>query len=270
MNSVSESDENTIGQAADLSLVPQGLTFIEQLQIISQKPCTKNNTPYLIGVNKNEHKALLTKAACKCWDCETCAARSARTWIACLINGCKSLNTEWFFLTLTSHRFKRGTKSVQCLRDGWKKFYNRVLTHAKKTAKDILYVRVWEQHEDGTFHIHVLINISFGTRWAKKNAAACGMGYMADWRKIDNVGMAAGYVAKYTLKNASIARGGIAWPKGLRRIEKSRNWPILPQKEANLEWSWNNANNRDFQLYQAERLAVSGYEIVDMASDSVV
>lgn len=270
MSSVSESEENTIGQAADFAVVPKGLTFIEQLQIISSKPCTKTNTPYLIGVNQNEHKALLTKAACKCWDCETCSARNARVWIACMVNGARQLATPMSLLTLTAHRYHRKEKSVPNLRQGWKKLYNRIQSNPTLENTNIYYVRVWEQHEEGTFHNHIIINVNLGTRWAKTNASGCGMGYMADWRGLDNVGLAAGYVAKYTLKNANLARGGLAWPKGLRRIEKSRNWPNLPEKEANLEWSWNIANNREFQLHQSERLAVSGYQIIDMASDSVV
>lgn len=265
---VSANEDSSIGQKNDFVVIPHsGLSFIEQLQISCSKPCTKTNTPYLIGVNQNEHKALLTKAACKCWDCETCAARSTRVWIACVINGCNKLDTEWSFLTLTAHKSKRGKNSVDSLRQGWKKFYNRILAQLEKSAKNLFYVRVWEQHKDGSFHLHILISVCFGTRWAKDNAAECGLGYMAEWHKVDNAGMVAGYIAKYSLKNSTIARGGVAWPKGLRRVEKSRNWPKLGKKEANLEWSWNLAGNREFQLHQADRLLVSGYEIIDVTQE---
>lgn len=267
---VSLNQEISIGHVADFALVPKGLSFIEQLQISCSNPCTKITTPYLIGVSKNERKAILTKAACKCWDCETCAARNTKTWIACIINGCNKLDIKWSFLTLTANQFMRGKKSIVSLREGWKKFYNRILAKLEKNAQNLFFVRVWEQHKNGTFHLHILISVYFGTRWAKTNAIECGMGYMAEWHEVDNAGMVAGYIAKYSLKNASIARGGIAWPKGLRRIEKSRNWPNLPKKEANLEWDWNVVHNREFQLHQSGKLIMSDYTVIDLTGGSVV
>lgn len=108
---------DTVSEAMDQVVVfsssAAGLTFIEQLQISATKPCTRPNTKYLIGVDQNEHKALLTKAACKCWDCETCAARNARVWIACMVNGARELATPMSLLTLTAHRYHRKEKAYQ-------------------------------------------------------------------------------------------------------------------------------------------------------------
>lgn len=267
MNMVSEDNRESIGHVASTLSSEAGLTFIEQLQISSSKPCTKQNTKFLVGVNENEQKTVLTKAACKCWDCETCAARNARTWIACIINGVNKLECEWSFLTLTSHKSQRKQKSVDCLRQGWKKFYNRILAASEKSAKDILFVRVWEQHKDGSFHLHILINVCFGTRWAKDNAAECGMGYQADWRIVDNAGKVAGYVAKYTLKNASLSRGGVSWPKNLRRVEKSRKWPNLPQKQVDLTWGWIIKDTRAEQIKSGERWQAQGFELIDTLRD---
>jgi len=241
-----------------------GLTFIEQLQMVSEKPCTKASTPYLIGVNDNEHKAILSKAACKCWDCETCGARNARRWIACLINGCNRLSLPLSFLTLTSHRRHRKHKSIACLRQGWKKFYNRMLSRSKKRFEILYLCRIWEQHKDGSFHLHVLININYGTRWAKNNARACGLGHQADWRDIANAGMAAGYVAKYTLKNSTVARGGVGWPKGLRRIETSRNWPKLPEMDVMSGFRWMISVSKEYQSEVAGHLQVKGYDLIDL------
>lgn len=264
MNIVSDDSEKTIVQVVNLSSTEGGLTFIEQLQIASKNPCPKANTPYLIGVNPDEQKAILSKAACKCWDCETCGHRNANTWIARILNGINTLRFPLAFLTLTSHRRWRKERSLACLRQGWKKLYNRIIAKLGKKNENLYFCRVWEQHKDGSFHLHVLISVNFGTRWAKTNSRACGMGHQADWRDIENAGMVAGYVAKYTLKNSTIARGGIKWPKGLRRVEVSRNWPKLPDMGIVSGYDWMISVSKEYQSEVAGSLQVKGYSVIDL------
>jgi hypothetical protein len=213
-----------------------GLSFIEQLQISSLKNCIKTNTPHLTGINQNEHKALLVKTACKMWSCETCAARLARLWVARVINGVNKLGGDWYFFTITSLGAYRGASSVKAIRAGWKLLYNRILSLYGKDARALYYCKVWEQHKDGTFHLHMLANFPVKKRWLKDNCFHCGLGYQAHIRKIDNAGQVAGYMAKYTLKNASVARGGIVFPKGLRRIETSHKWPVLPKLRLRMDF----------------------------------
>lgn len=245
-----------------------GLNYIEQLQELASKPCTNDSTPYLIGVNENEQKLLLTKASCKSWGCETCGARNARLWIAKVIFGCNQQDCTWSFLTLTAHAKQRLSKSVGNLRGGWKKISNRIRDEQGKRDESLLYCRVWEQHLSGSFHLHILINCCLGTRWAKDTAAACGLGYQAEWHEVGNVGMVAGYMAKYSLKNATIARGGVEWPKGLRRIETSRNWPKLPPKVDLSGYGWAIVHNREFQLVKASGYDLRGYEVIDLTEKS--
>lgn len=245
----------------------RGLSFIEQLQIVGRSPCTKEHRPYLIGVNENVKTAVLTKPACKMWNCEACAARNARIWIARIINGCNKLGGDWSFLTLTSHRKMRGLASVKSLREGWKKFYNRILARCGKTAKDIHYAKVWEQHSDGSFHLHILISVCFGKRWAKDNAVTCGLGEQADWHKCPNAGTVAGYIAKYSLKNATVERGGISWPKSLRRIETSRQWPKLPDLRASDTVDWVIKMSREEQIKSANKYHIRGFDILDMVKE---
>lgn len=261
------SKKNKTSQETAFSSAESGLTYIEQLQISSSKNCTKPNTKYLIGVDNENKTALLTKAACKCWDCETCAARNTKAWIARILFLMQRDEKSWSMLTITSHRQKRQTESVENLRQGWKKLSNRIVSSILRNENELSYCRVWEQHKDGSFHNHVLINQCYGTRWAKNNAAECGIGYIADWRQLENAGQAVGYVAKYTLKNASIARGGIKWPKGLRRIECSRNWPKLPKRDKDSAWFWNLAENREFQSYIGQKLELLGWKVVDITGD---
>jgi len=257
-----------IGRKSSKAVIPQsGLTFIEQLQIVTSKPCVKNTKIFISGVNANEEILVHFKAACKQWDCETCGARNAKTWIAKIINGCNRLGGEWSFLTLTAHRKTRGAFSVSNLRAGWKKFYNRILSNIGKNASELYFCKVWEQHRKGSFHLHILINICLGTRWAKDNAARTGMGNQSDWRKVDNAGQIAGYVAKYSLKNATLERGGIAWPKGIRRIETSRNWPKLTPKMKDENWAWIVFTSRKFQQYATEGYLEAGFTLIDKVGD---
>jgi hypothetical protein len=244
-----------------------GLSFIEQLQIVANEKCSKDNRPYLTGVNVEHEKLIHIRANCKMWDCPSCSATNAKLWIAKIINGINKLGGEWSFLTLTAHRKQRKLKSVSNIRDGWKKFYNRILSNFEKSAANIYYCKVWEQHSDGSFHLHILISILLGKRWAKNNAVAVGMGNQADWHKVENAGMVAGYVAKYTLKNAYVARGGISWPKGLRRIETSRNWPILTRRETEEQWNWYYRQNRTAQIVLAEPYIESGFTVVDKTGE---
>jgi len=240
-----------------------GLSFIEQLQISSLKNCTKTNTPHLTGVNQNEHKAILVKTTCKMWSCETCAARLAKLWVARVINGVNKLGGNWYFFTLTSSGTYRGTSSVKAIRRGWKLLYNRIVSLYGKDARNLFYCKVWEQHKDGTFHLHMLGNFPIKKRWLKDNCYDCGLGYQAHVRKIDNAGQVAGYMAKYTLKNAHISRGGIEFPKGLRRIETSHKWPVLPKLVQLTGFEWIFDPNREAQLSRADVLKWQGYELID-------
>lgn len=259
------SQEMTDYQEALESFFPtkEGLSFIEQLQKLSKKPCPNDRTPFLTGVSKNEKVSILTKPSCKLWSCEICSFRNANKWIARIINGVNKLDGEWSFLTVTSHEKWRGIKSLPNVRQGWKKLINRLSYEAKKEDYPFYYARIWEQHKDGTFHLHVLLNLFISKRWAKNNARECGMGYEADWHEVDNAGKVAGYMAKYTLKNAGLSRSGIAWPSGLRRIETSRNWPKLPKISGVDEYYWIVNQTREGQLNWANDLRADGYKIID-------
>jgi hypothetical protein len=238
------------------------------LQIESNQKCSKDNRPYLTGINGDEEKLIHIRANCKMWDCPACSAKNARLWIAKIINGVNKLGGEWSFLTVTAHKKWRGASSVRNLRAGWKKFYNRILAARGKTSENLYYCKVWEQHGNGSFHLHILINVCLGKRWAKDNAVSSGMGNQADWHTIDNAGMVAGYIAKYSLKNASQARGGVIWPKGLRRIETSRGWPTLTKLQSEEQWDWYYRANRTAQIVLAEPYIEMGFKVLDKTGET--
>lgn len=234
-----------------------GLNFIEQLHAIASSNCTKINRPFLTGVSEQDAIAILTRPSCKMWNCPSCAARLAKQWIARVINHINRTGGEnWCFFTLTSHEKMRGVAlSVKCLRSGWKKLYNRI--RRKFGVSD--YVKVWERHEDGSFHLHGLMNINIKKRWLKDNARSCGMGYQVDIRPVSNAGQVAGYISKYMVKSGLSEE----YPKGLRRIEVSRTWTRLPDLKAEILLKWLINQTRDGQVAMAQVFYERGFEIID-------
>lgn len=239
--------------------------------------CVKDNRPFLTGVGNAERQVILLRTDCKCWDCPKCAARNARRWIARIINHInKRPDYTWQMFTLTAHEKMRGTnKSMRNLRSGWKRLYNRM--------RDVYglqdYAKVWENHADGSLHLHGLIGdaIADGSywlednpahevmseRWLKDNARECGLGYMVDLHTVDNAGQVAGYIAKYFMKSELVG----AMPKDLRRIEVSRNWTKLPELVAENTFSWIINETRDGQLRNADQYFLRGYEIKDYSKE---
>lgn len=246
----------------DFSPSLEGLSFIEQLHAEALKLCHRPNRPYLSGVSVDHEIIMLMQPPCKCWNCPSCAARNARRWIARIIHGCNRMDTVngWHMFTLTAHRKMRGRDaSVKNLREGWKKLYNRI----RRKYKTNHYVKVWEMHMDGTFHLHGLIDAVIQTRWLKNNAAECGMGYQVEIHPVDNAGQVAGYIAKYFLKSEAQQNEGEQFPKNLRRIEVSRSWIELPSvKDDSFLWVIN--QTRDGQLRVAfDMKQIYKFEVVD-------
>lgn len=208
-----------------------GLTFIEQLHAVSVQLCPNEKVPYLTGLSKNKMIAL--RGSCGLWSCSVCGARNGRQWLARILDGMRILpHRNWYFITITAHEKARGAvKSLDNLRQGWKKLYNRM--RRKYGVSD--YIKVWEQHKDESFHLHVLIARKIGKRWLKDNSRQCGMGYQVDSSRSKNGGQVAGYVAKYLLKGYE---GANNFPKGLRRIEASRTFPKLPDLTDKNDYEW--------------------------------
>lgn len=234
-----------------------GLTFIEQLHAIACEECETLNRPYLVGVSEQDRIAILLRPPCKMWKCKTCAARNARRWLAKIINHVNLYATaNWQFVTLTAHENWRGVvASVKNIRNGWRKLYNRLL----RRYGQFYYLKVWESHKDGSFHLHLLLSIKLKKSFLKKHARQCGMGYQVDIQGIRNAGRAAGYVAKYFLKSEVIGN----YPRGLRRIEASRNWTPLPDLKAETVLQWFVQQTRDGQVNRAQSYYNRGFDIID-------
>ena len=243
-----------------------GLSFIEQLQKMCEIECEKQNRPYLTGKNHTAGLAVLMRPPCKCWGCAGCCYRNARRWIARIINGCNKMDTAngWQMFTLTAHEKWRKAASVKNLRQGWKKLYNRMRYEFGISS----YVKVWEMHEDTTFHLHGLIDSVVSERWLKDNSRECGMGYEVEIHPVDNAGQVAGYIAKYFLKSEANVSEVTPFPKNLRRIEVSRNWLKLPKLGAEMEFDWIMDKTRHAQNWRAEGLKLNGFQVLDFVRET--
>jgi hypothetical protein len=234
-----------------------GLSFIEHLHAMSSEKCPNTDGIYVVGVNHSLRKTVIFTPNCKQWSCEVCSLKNTKKWIARVINGVNELGGDWYMLTLTSHEKMRGTSaSLKCLREGFTKLNERM--RRKYGSKN--YVKVWEMHEDKTLHLHLLIDCKMPKKWIKDNARACGMGYQVDFHKVDNAGMVAGYIAKYTLKNAANLPD---MPKNLRRIQCSLKFPKLPEIGGfDKSWTWVRCETEYGVFLNVQPVFLKGYEVI--------
>jgi len=239
-----------------------GLSFIEHLHADAAQRCPNTVGSYVVGVNHSLRKTVIFTPNCKRWSCEICSLKNTKKWIARVINGVNELGGKWYMLTLTSHEKMRGTSaSLKCLRTGFTKFAERL----RRKYGTRHYVKVWEFHEDKTFHLHFLIDCAMPKKWIKDNARACGMGYQVDMHQVDNAGMVAGYIAKYTLKNAANLEN---MPKNLRRIQCSLNFPKLPKLGGfDKDWTWVRCETEHGVFLNVQPVYERGYEVVGQIAD---
>jgi len=245
-----------------------GLTLLEHLHANASKRCARKGftAPKIMAINRETKEAVYTEVNCKQWDCAACGYRNARKWIARIIRGVKFYGGQWYFMTLTAHATRRGVeKSVKNLRDGWRLMYNRFLRAYGKFH----YVKIFEPHKDGTLHLHLLTDLSlpyktkrikskktgkmqdeYDCRVLKDISAQVGIGYQCNYQPLENAGLAAWYVAKYLGKSIATTD----FPKGLRRIQCSHRWQILPKlyDDENIDYVY--VTNRTDMLLRAYNL----------------
>lgn len=247
-----------------VAFVPEpakGLTFLEQLTVF-QVRCSNPKVPYLYHVCQETGLVTFARGACKMWSCPECAMRNAKRWIARIIDGINKLpKADWYFATVTAHKWWRGEKSLINLRSNWHKLRKRMSRLAKKLGIELAYARVWEHHKDGSYHLHLIVNLPVTRKWLKDNAAKCGMGYQAHLDEVINAGQAAGYVAKYMLKQSQ-ADTLHSFPKGARRIEVSANWVKWHEKK---QEDWHYSGNVDDASRKSTNMKRHGVKVNDLA-----
>lgn len=274
MTSEKPKPPNKRSRAEGLRETSEGsLSLIEQLAVRAIVGCKNPKAPILFGENPAEQKSIVVRAYCKQWNCPTCGARNAKQWIAKALHGINEIGGQWYFMTLTVPEYKRGLeKSYETIKKAWPKLRKRIVRLSGKFE----YLKVHESHKDGTLHLHFILNAQipytaiyktrpsivfdvnlyekkeldhYTSAWLKDNAHQCGFGYIADYQPLrnNNTGTAY-YVAKYLTK--SIGEAGEQWPKNIRRIETSTNWPksdYTPEEENEIIWQY--VENIDHLFY---------------------
>lgn len=223
-------------------------TYIEKLTELSEELCPSPSVPHLTGVGAAD--VLLLRGTCKRWGCPVCGARNGSRWLARIIhhmNLPENRRYNWYFLTITAHERWRGAeRSLKNIRTNWRKLYMRMY----RRYNDMMYVKVFEFHQDGSFHLHLIVNHKFGRRWLKDNARQCGLGYQAHSVRSKNTGQVAGYCAKYLIKSFEHAE---KYPKNIRRIAVSQNWTPLPELSDNdREWKIHHTRQEQDQYVRSD------------------
>jgi len=185
--------------------------------------------------------AIMVRLRCKSWQCEYCSKKNRELWRSHLKKRIGKIGGSWWFITLTAHENTRtpGT-SLSNLRTNLDRLFKRI----RRVWKRIDYVRVYETHQLGAFHAHIVMqglsdrvqkmvgknqveyfrptseqrgagNWSVRT-WFRRNSRQIGMGYMVDVQFIQTIPQVVNYITKYMTKEAQAF-----WVKGLRRIQTS-------------------------------------------------
>jgi len=195
--------------------------------------CNQENRPYLYAIQPDK-EVVWMRPDCGSWSCPECAIRNKGRWVLRVANGVdvyKAGGHEFYFMTLTSHEKLRTFETTLAV---WSKAWPKLYARMKRVKSDLHYASVPERHKDGRWHMHLLINEGFGvklnrkgkwdSRWLHDNPRQCGLGFMNDVQPIRDTNLAAWYVTKYISK----ALAEDKWPKYLRRVRVSNNWPELP------------------------------------------
>jgi len=102
---------------------------------------------------------LIAHARCKMWSCEYCAEMNRRQWRARIYNASAQLEEKkWSFITITAHsKCRTEEASLKNLRTHWEALRKRL----KRRYGKFHFVRVYEKHKSGAYHIHALLNFEF-------------------------------------------------------------------------------------------------------------
>lgn len=230
----------------------------------------------------------LVRIRCEMWACPDCGPINAQRWRAYLLDRFNKAfgHEKWVFGTITAAAWQHRSGAdvtLKKLQQGWKKLYDRLRRHYHKKIE---YVRVFEQHKSGRYHMHFLINtgeeydahkfvaenIKREFRhpecvWLKKACVELKLGWRVhlrrvwdDAKKTDNVGLVVGYILKYMGKNMSI----MEFPKHQRRIQTSRAIGS-PKTNASGRGTW--LHLRELPIGQ---LKLSQKPVLDMSTGEIL
>lgn len=178
----------------------------------------------LVGWDLVGMRALMTTASCKQWSCDECKDMLRNRWVLRAQIGVREFlaaDIRVDFVTITSNeKLTNFAQTEYVWRDAWTTLYAAL----KRKSPKMEYMIIPEKHEDGRMHVHALWTASVTQKWLKDNARKRGLGYMADVRKVADVGNAARYVTKYVGKDL-----GADVPPKFRRVRVSQGWAEIPK-----------------------------------------
>lgn len=233
----------------------------------------------------------LIRIRCEMWSCPYCGPINAQRWRAFLLERFNKAfrDEKWCFFTITAHRNAHRAGAIQTLKNlqmAWKRLYDRLRRRYHKTLQ---YVRVFEQHKSGRYHMHFLLNVGEAydahnftilceldefrhpeCKWLRRTMAALGAGWRCHIRRVweartktANVGLVVGYILKYMGKNMSI----MEFPKHQRRIQTSR-MVGSPDTNASGQGTWMHLREVPQEILRASKpvLDMSTGEVLTIAS----
>lgn len=192
----------------------------------SPSECIGKNRPIIKAIDPRKGVIVFFRATCKQWSCPACAADNARRWAMATHKALVYYQTteeKVLFCTITSHeKIATTAGTIYVFKQAWPKLYKRAL----REYGGLTYFGIPEQTEKGKLHLHFFTPTPIKQKWLKDNARACGLGFMAKIKPVDDPKSGAYYVTKYLHKSLTAT----VWPKNFRRIRKSKNWFMLPQE----------------------------------------
>lgn len=210
----------------------------------------ENFNAIITTIDDKQNARLITRTRCKMWTCAYCAQINQKTWRARIIDHInKNKNLDWSWFTLTAHSKKRGAeKSLKNLRGAWDKLMKRIKRKYGKTHK-LHYCRVYEEHKDGSYHLHCIISLKWqnlrnrkskdGTTvsydtWLAKQARELKIGYYTHAANFigKHAGYIAGYVTKYMTKLSPTMKHELG---RVRHIQTSQGWSNF-ENETDYDW----------------------------------
>ncbi len=205
---------------------------------------------------------IVYKPRCKLWSCPYCADVNRKIWRARIMSEIESTPhvKTWYFWTLTL--LGKDHKGIQHSIDVWRDNWQKLIMRIKRNLGKLRYVRVFEMHNDGTMHVHLLCDKSYDdcvvikkTKKQKerresptltKHLNKLGLGYIHDIKvieteKTENNGISrnvSAYIIKYMTKDSIEYARAVLKESGskLRVIQASNGWYQEDKKESDRVW----------------------------------
>lgn len=223
--------------------------------------CPNYSVP-LHTYDNQETEALVYRARCKMWSCGYCANINRRVWLArIMLEVGKDEIKEWTFFTFTLRG--KDHKSSQHSLSVWRSTWDKLMKRLKREYGPFSYVRVFETHKSGAFHVHMMASTSvpdvelrvreldsseyWHSEKVKGHLDALKLGYIHDCKPIVEDGrvdssksaLIASYVGKYLTKEIqSDVRKSLKLAKmgRVRMIQASHKFAQVPTNETDRVW----------------------------------